>query len=431
VRVVSERELANLLGAITEPAPRVIASGNFATPLRALEIVDATIETYRLFVLNAQHPIASRPDVLHETSFVGPGMRHSPGLDYVPMRLSLVPRLFAASRSPDLVVVHTSTPRSGKISLGIEVNVLPAALDVAHERGALVVAQLNPKMPYTFGDGELDTEMVDLAIEVDQDLPSPKPHLADERTEQIGEHVARLVSDGATLQLGIGQVPDATLGRLGQRRGLRIWSEMVSDGVLGLERTGALDPEQDITASFVYGSPELYRWVDSNPRLRLRRTEATNDPSLIAANPAMTSINTALQIDLFAQANASYVAGRIYSGFGGQPDFVVGALHSRDGQAVIALRAWHAKTDTSAVIPLLKVPVGSFQHSAVVTEHGCASVFGRSQRAQARLLIEETADPLARDELWEAAGQFGLTDRLSGAKPARDRSVLGSGSSVE
>jgi len=145
--------------------------------------------------------------------------------------------------------------------------------------------------------------------------------------------------------------------------------------------------------------------------LRLRRTETTNDPSKIAANPAMLSINTALQIDLFAQANASYVHGHIYSGFGGQPDFVVGALHSIGGQAVIALPAWHEKTSASTVIPLLGVPAGSFQHSVVVTEQGCAHVFGRSQRGQARLLIEETADPRARDELWEAAARLGLTDQ--------------------
>lgn len=159
---------------------------------------------------------------------------------------------------------------------------------------------------------------------------------------------------------------------------------------------GALDVQAQIVCSFIWGSQELYSWADRNPRVRLLRTETTNDPSVIAANPAMLSINTALQIDLFAQANTSYVDGRIYSGFGGQPDFVVGALHSKGGQAVIALPAWHDKTGTSTVVPLLQVPAGSFQHSAIVTEQGCAHVFGRSQRGQARLLIEQAADPRAR-----------------------------------
>jgi len=395
---------------MTQASPRVVTSGNFATPLRALGILDATVETYRLFALNAQDSIPSRQDVIHETPFVGPGMRHSPGLDYLPMRLSLVPRLFATTRPPDLVIVHTSTPRAGRVSLGIEVNVLPAAIEQARARGGLVIAQLNPQMPYTLGDGEIDMEMVDLAIEVDQELTSSTAHQPEDRTAQIAEQVASLGTDGATLQLGIGQVPDATLSRLGRHRDLRVWSEMASDGVLALERAGALDPGRPITASFLIGSADLYKWADSNPRLLLRRTETTNDPAMIAANPAMLSINTALQIDLFAQANASYVRGRIYSGFGGQPDFVVGALHSKGGHAVIALPAWHDKTSTSTLVPLLEVPAGSFQHSVVVTEQGCAHVFGRSQRGQARLLIEETADPRARDELWEAAARLGLTD---------------------
>jgi len=412
VRIVSEHELANLLGSLTQATPRVIISGNFATPLRAVGILDATVETYRLFTLNAQESIPSRPDVVHETAFVGPGMRHSPRLDYLPMRLSLVPRLFATTRPPDLVIVHTSTPRAGKVSLGIEVNILPAAIEQARARGGLVIAQLNPNMPYTLGDAEIDSEMIDLAIEVEEELASPTDHEPDDRTAQIAEQVASLGCDGATLQLGIGQVPDATLSRLGRRhKGLRVWSEMASDGVLALERAGALDGGRPITASFLIGSAELYEWADANPRLLLRRTETTNDPARIASNPAMLSINTALQIDLFAQANASYVRGRIYSGFGGQPDFVVGALHSNGGHAVIALPAWHDKTSSSTLVPLLDVPAGSFQHSVVVTEQGCAYVFGRSQRGQARLLIEETADPRAREELWEAATLLGITDR--------------------
>jgi hypothetical protein len=125
MRIISERELGNLLGSLTESVPRVVVSGNWATPMRALEIVDANLESYRLFMLGSRQPVSSRPGVRYETPFVGAGMRHSPALDYIPMRLSLVPRLFAISRQPDVVLVHTSTPRAGKVSLGIEVNVLP------------------------------------------------------------------------------------------------------------------------------------------------------------------------------------------------------------------------------------------------------------------------------------------------------------------
>ncbi len=234
------------------------------------------------------------------------------------------------------------------------------------------------------------------------------PRAPDELTRQIGERVAGLVNDGATLQLGIGGVPDATLSALHSHRGLRVWSEMISDGVLALEKAGALDVEQAITTSFIFGSPALYSFVDSNPRIRVLRTEKTNDPGLIARQPAMTSVNSALQVDLFAQANASRVRGQVYSGFGGQTDFIVGALHSPGGQAIVALPSWHPKADISTIVPLIDGPVTSFQHTVIVTEQGLAPIWGRSQRAQARLLIEQTAHPDARAELWEAAGRLGL-----------------------
>jgi acyl-CoA hydrolase len=141
------------------------------------------------------------------------------------------------------------------------------------------------------------------------------------------------------------------------------------------------------------------------------RTETINDPTNIANQPAMCSINSALQVDLYAQANASYIHGRIYSGFGGQPDFVVGALHSAGGQAIIALPSWHAKSDTSNIVAQLAVPVTSFQHSAVVTDQGCAAVFGNSRRTQVRLLIEHAAHPRARAQLYEAARQLVIAGR--------------------
>ena len=183
---------------------------------------------------------------------------------------------------------------------------------------------------------------------------------------------------------------------------------MVSDGVMHLEHAGALDTSRPIVSTFLFGSPEFYAWADDNPRLVMHRTESVNDPARIAQHPAMLSINTALEVDLFAQANASYVRGRIYSGFGGQPDFVSGALHSRGGQAVIAMRSWHDKSERSTIVPMLASPVCSFQHSVVVTEVGTAAIFGRSQRAQARLLIDDAAHPRAREGLWAAATSLGL-----------------------
>jgi len=399
-----ERRLAALPG-----VPRVVVSGNAATPWEAVGALDRALPAYRLWMLNAGTGVPSRTGVVAETSFVGVGMRHHPALEYRPCRLSLVPLLFGEATPPDVVVVHTTPPEHGHLSLGTEVNVLPAAIEACRARGGLVVAVVNRCLPFTHGDALVDQALVDLAVEVDHPLPVPAPVPADEASLAVAERVAARVVDGATLQMGIGAVPDAAVAGLTARRGLRIWTEMFSDGLLTLERAGALDPGHPVTASFCSGSAELYEHVDHNPRIRMLRTEKTNDPGLIAANPAMTSINTALEVDLYGQVNASRVGGRIHSGYGGQTDFIVGALHSRGGQAMIALRSWHPRADVSTVVPLLDEPVTSFQPSAVVTEQGVAPLFGRDQRSQARALIERAAHPRVRDELWEEACVLGLT----------------------
>ena len=402
MRTISTTELASLVAGLPEN-PRVVVSGNFATPHVLVTAFDAAVPTYRLHALNAQPGLPQREGVTLETSFVGPGMRKSPHLVYIPSRLSLVPRLFGATCPPDVVIVHTSVPQDGKVSLGIEVNILPAAIEAVRERGGLVLAQINPQMPYPFGDAEISVDVVDYAIEVDAALPSPGALEIDDTSATIGDRVATRVADGSTMQLGIGAVPDAVLSGLTHRRGLRVWSEMFSDGVLELERAGALDTDAPLVSSFLFGSPELYSWVDRNPRVRMLRTETTNEPSLIAKQPLMTSVNTALQVDLYAQANASRVRGEIYSGFGGQTDFIVGALHSPGGQAILALRSWHPRANVSTIVPMLEEPVTSFQASAIVTEHGQAWIWGYDQKSQARHLIRDAAHPDVRDELWEEA----------------------------
>jgi acyl-CoA hydrolase len=409
MRVVSEQELAGELSALAVEEPRIVAGGNFASPLQLLAVADSVLETYRLFMLNAQPGIPDRDGVTYETPFVGAGMRYGRArLEYLPVRLSLVPQLFSRSRPPDLVLLNTTPIRSGKVSLGIEVNILVAAIERTRARGGLVIAQLNRHMPYTLGDGELDLELIDLAIETDQELASPVVRAPSEVATEIGHRVARLVEDGACLQTGIGTIPDAALAALDNQRGLAVWSEMISDGVLALERHGLTDKSRPLVCSFLFGTPDLYRWVDHNPRLRMVRTETANDPGMIARQPRMVSINTALQVDLFAQANADLVDGRIYSGFGGQTDFIVGAMHSWEGQALVALPSWHAKSDASTVVPCLSGPVTSFQHSGLITELGYAPIFGRSQRTQARLIIDNIAHPDARPVLREAAKRMGL-----------------------
>jgi acyl-CoA hydrolase len=403
-----ERRLASLPG-----RPRVVVPGNHATPWDAVAALDRALPEYRIWMLNAAPGIPDRPGVVAETPFVGPGMRRHSSLAYVPARLSMAPVLFESAQPPDVVLLHCAPARDGMLSLGIEVNVLPAAVEACRERGGLVVAVVNPRMPYTFGDAQLEEDAVDLVVEVDAELPGAAPVAPDEASLTVAERVAALVPDGATLQMGIGAVPDAVVARLVHRRGLGVWTEMFSDGLLTLVRHGALAVDRPVTASFCFGSPELYRFVDGNPQVRMLRTERTNSPARIAANPVVRSINTALQVDLYGQANASRVRGRIYSGYGGQTDFIVGALHSRGGQALIALRSWHPRADVSTIVPLLEEPVTSFQPSTVVTEQGVAQLFGRDQARQARELIVRAAHPGVREELWEEARALGLATRSS------------------
>jgi len=407
MRVITEEQLPGIFSALPKN-PRVVASGNFATPHTLLGVLNREVPEFRLHMLNAQKGIPSRPGITYETAFVGPGMRGYEQLDYIPCRLSLVPVLFRDHYQPDVVLLHTSRKRFDTVSLGTEVNILPAAIEAARARGAIVIAQANPQMPYTYGDAQIYENEIDYLIEVDEELPTHTLGEISDLSMQIGDRIASVVHDGSTMQLGIGGVPDAVLAGLTQHKGLRIWTEMFSDGVLNLHKAGALDSEIPLTSSFVFGSRELYDWVDMNRSIRMMRTERVNDPGAIARQAQMTSVNAALQVDLLDQANASRMNHTIFSGFGGSTDFIVGALHARGGRSFIALPSWHPKADVSTIVPKLTEPVTSFQHSAVVTENGMADVFGHSQKDQATNIINHAAHPSVRDFLTDKAREFGL-----------------------
>ena len=390
------------------PNPRVVAPGNFATPWPLIDALASSLDRWTLHMLNAQVGVPVREGITLETCFVGPGMRSAPTLSYVPCRLSMVPLLLTRRLVPDVVVLHTTPPRNGAVSLGIEVNVLPAAIEAVRAAGGVVVAAVNPRMPFTFGDAVVPLDDIDYLVDLELPLVSPGSIPLDDASREIGGRIAARVPDNATLQAGIGAIPDAALQGLLERRGLRVWSEMFSDGVLVLEEFGALDTDHPICASFLFGSAALYEWVDGNERVRMVRTEKANDPARIANQPGMVSINSALQVDLSDQANASRMKGRVYSGLGGQSDFVVGALHSPRGQAIIALRSWHPKADVSTIVPQLAQPATSFLHTAVVTEHGTAEIWGMDQEHLTREMVEHAADPRVRDELWQEARALGL-----------------------
>ena len=407
MRVVNFEELKSVLEKLPTN-PRLVASGNFAAPTTLLKAADESLEKFRLHMLNAHPGIPDREGVTYESAFVGPGMRRHERLVYIPCRLSLVPVLFRDHFVPDAVLIHTSSIRNGTLSLGTEVNILPAAIEAVRARGGLVIAQANPHMPYTYGDAQLDASEIDYVIEVSEPLATKPVIEIGDASRVIGERISDRIQSGSTLQLGIGAIPDAALGALKTQTGLRIWTEMFSDGVLDLSRNGSLDADAPITASFVFGSQELYDWLNLNRQVQMLRTEKTNDPAQIARQHQMTSINSALQIDLRDQANASFVRGEIYSGFGGSTDFIVGALHSRGGASFMALQSWHPKAKLSTIVPQLTEPATSFQHSYVVTEQGTADCFGHSATEQAQNLIERAAHPDARDFLRDAAAKLGL-----------------------
>jgi acyl-CoA hydrolase len=409
MRRITIEQLKTILKDLPEN-PRVVVSGNFAMPKALMSAFDAQVPKYRLHMLNAQKDIPRREGVSYESSFIGPGMRNRKELTYIPSRLSLLPVLIKSHLKPDVVLIHTSLPRFDTVSLGTEVNILPAAIESVRANGGIVIAQANSRMPYTYGDAQIYEHEIDFLLESDEPLTEHKSGELSATGRAIGERIAPMIKDNSTLQMGIGAVPDATLELLKSRNGLRIWTETFSDGVLNLEEASSLDEGVPITASFVFGSKRLYEWLHLNRRIRMFRTEKTNDPSQIGRQARMTSINAALQVDLYDQANASRVRGKIYSGFGGSTDFITGALHSTGGQSFMALPSWHEKSDSSTIIPLIDGAVTSFQHSHVVTENGVAPCFGMSERQQAENLISFAAHPNARESLSKAAQSLGLFD---------------------
>ncbi len=397
MKLISQGQLASALGALPKN-PRVVATGSVCTPHELLNSVDACVEEYRLSVMNAQVGIPKRDGVSYETTFVGPGMRNQP-VDYYPARLSLTPDMFSTTMVPDIVLLNCSPPRDGFVSLGLDVTIMPGAVRAAF-------AQINREMPYTYGDSEIPIELIDYAYEADAEIPAVNSAEPDELSRAIAERLASRIDDGASLQTGIGAVPDAVLKQLTNRHGLRIWTELGTDGIFALHQAGCLSDDV-VTCSFVIGSRELYEWVADNRKVRLLDCKTTNDPAQISAQPAMVSINTALQVDLFGAANASRINNRTYSGTGGQTDFIVGAMHSPGGQAILALQSWHPKADASTIVGKLREATTSMQMSAVVTEYGVAELAGHTQAEQVRGLIA-VAHPRARQALTTEALALGL-----------------------
>jgi acyl-CoA hydrolase/GNAT superfamily N-acetyltransferase len=349
----------------------------------------------------------------HNAFFIGSNVRAAIAAgdaDYTPIFLSEVPGLFRSGRLPLDVALVTVTPpdKHGFCSLGISVDVVKAAVEVAR----VVVAEVNPAMPRTHGASFLHVDDIDFLVPVTAPVLELAAAEPDETSRRIGQFCAGLVDHGATLQLGIGQIPNAILENLAAKQDLGLHTEMLSDGVMGLIRAGVVTcarktfhPGKAVT-TFCMGSRALYDFVDDNPFFEFLPTEVVNDPVLIARNDRMVSINSALQIDLTGQVCADSIGTRFYSGIGGQVDFIRGAARSRGGRSIIALPSTAQGGTVSRIVPVLAEGAGVVTTRGdvftVVTEHGVAELRGRTVRERALALIG-IAHPDFRDELLAAA----------------------------
>jgi acyl-CoA hydrolase len=345
----------------------------------------------------------------HRALFIGPNARNAVNegrAEFIPVFLSDTPHLFRSGLLPlDAVLINVSPPdEHGFCSLGTSVVAMLAAIPAAKT----VIAQINRSMPRTHGEGFVHIKDIDLAIEVD--IPPyyySDPVLGDVE-RRIGEYVAELVPDGATLQMGIGAIPTAVALCLLDKRNLGIHTEMMTNVVVDLVEagvvTGALKERNrlKIVATFMMGTDKLYRFVDDNPMVEMRPTDFTNDTHVIRSFSRMTAINSAISIDLTGQVNADSIGLQMYSGVGGQMDFIRGAALASEGRAIIAMPATAVAGSISRIVPFLAEGAGVVTTRAhvrtVVTEFGVAELYGRSIRERAKALIA-IAHPDFRDEL--------------------------------
>ncbi len=395
---------------------RVFVHGAAMTPAGLLDALAARrdLECVRLYHLHTegatQFVAPEAAERMRSVSFfVGATARPAVDAgraDFMPVFLSDIPELFASRSIPlDVAFVQLSPPdRHGMCSLGTSVDTARAAVDSAK----LVIAEINDRVPRTHGNTGVPLSRVHAFVRTNRPLHAPVCPPPGDVEKRIGEIVAELVEDGATLQAGIGAIPDAALARLGNRNDLGVHTEMFSDGMLPLLASGvitnrrkAVHPGRTVT-SFVNGSQELYDFVDDNSLIEFHGCDRTNDPSLIKQNPRVTAINSAIEIDLTGQVCADSLGHRIFSGIGGQMDFMRGAALSHGGKPIIALSSTAAHGTVSRITAELKPGAGVVTTRGhvhwVVTEYGACNLHGLTLRERAAALIS-IAHPDVRGEL--------------------------------
>ncbi|MBX7135543.1 MAG: hypothetical protein K1X67_22980 [Fimbriimonadaceae bacterium] len=399
-------------GMAAAPQALVAAMAARAPELRNVEIVQLHTEGFAPYA----DPALSESFRVNAL-FVGPNIRQAVAdgrADYVPIFLSEVPALFRTGRMPiDVAMIQVSPPdRHGFCSMGVSVEATRGGMLAAKH----VIAQINPRMPRVHGDGLIHINEIHSFVESEAPIPEiaiPPPDAVEER---IGALCAELVEDGATLQMGIGAIPNAVLASLGHHRNLGVHSEMFSDGLIDLVEKGVVDGWQKrvhpgkIIASFVLGTQRLYDFIDDNPQVSLLDCEYVNDTSVIRRNPKVTAINSAIEVDITGQVCADSIGCRVYSGVGGQMDFMRGASLSPGGKPIIALPSATSRGETR-IVEHLRPGAGVVTTRAhmhyVVTEYGVADLYGKNLRQRAKAMIE-IAHPDHREALEKAAhARFG------------------------
>lgn len=334
--------------------------------------------------------------------------------DFTPVFLSEIPGLFQSGRLPiDVALISVSPPdEHGFCSFGVEVGTTKPAAESAR----VVIAEVNPQMPRTLGDSFIHISRFHHIVEVDYPIPEAPQGGSSEEHMRVGAYIAEMIPDGATLQMGIGSIPDAVLQNLGSHKDLGIHTELFSDGVVSMVERGVITCARKtfhpgkIVAGFLFGSKRLYNFVHNNPMLELHPTQYVNDPFNIAQNEKMVAINSALQVDLTGQVCADSIGPRFYSGVGGQLDFIRGASRSKGGLPIVAFLATAQGGKVSRIVPKLYEGSGVVTTRNdvhfVVTEYGVADLYGRSVRQRAQALINIAA-PQFREELTRAARELG------------------------
>jgi acetyl-CoA hydrolase len=335
--------------------------------------------------------------------------------DFTPVLLSEFPLLFKQNiLTLDVALIHVSPPdEHGFCSLGVEVGLTKSAAESAK----LVIAEVNQQMPRTLGDSFIHVSKLDYMVQVDYELPdlAMSHDGPNEVTKEIAEYCADLIPNEATMQMGIGAIPDAVLKHLYNKKDLGIHTELFSDGVIDLVDAGVITNAKKslhpgkIISGFVIGTKRLYRWVHDNPLIEFHPTEYVNDPFVIAQNDRMVAINSAIEIDLTGQICADSIGPKLYSGVGGQLDFIYGASRSRGGVPIIALPSTAKNDQLSRIVPMLKQGAGvvtSRNHVRyVITEFGIADLYGKSIRQRAKALIN-ISHPNFRDKLTTQAKEL-------------------------